>query len=107
MNIIIETPNASAKINSIVAIVDAVKTYHPQVFYLDRINVEYKLMTSTAGGHNLSKRPVYIVSFISKKGSVPSGGPIGNHNVKLPLNHEFNTIIDADTGETLFCFEYR
>lgn len=107
MNIIIETPNSSAKINSIVAIVDAVKTYHPRVLYLDRINVEYQLMTATAGGHNLSKEPVYIVSFISSKGSISSGGPIGNHNVKLPINHEFNTIIDADTGETLFGFEYR
>ncbi|GAB6174454.1 hypothetical protein JCM15765_39320 [Paradesulfitobacterium aromaticivorans] len=67
MNIIIDTPNAPAKINPIVAIVDAVKTYHPRLFSLDRINVEYQLMTATAGGHSLSKEPVFIVSFVSNK----------------------------------------
>lgn len=39
----------------IIAIVDAVKTYHTQVFTLDKINVEYQLMTATEGGHSLSK----------------------------------------------------
>ncbi|WP_088224692.1 hypothetical protein [Desulfosporosinus sp. FKB] len=108
MNTIIETTNASAKINPIVAIVDAVKTYHIWVFSEDRINVEYQLMTDpAAGGHRLSKEPVYIVSFISNKGwSGPSGGPKGSH-VVLPLHHEFNTVVDANTGEALFAFAYR
>lgn len=107
MSIIIDTPTFPAKINPIVAIVNAVKTYHSRVFNLDRITVEYQLMTATAGGHSLTKEPVYIISFVSNKGlSVPSGGPIGNHNV-LPSNHEFNTVIDANTGETIFGFEYR
>lgn len=108
MNIIIENPKASAKINSIVAIVDAAKIYHIRVFSQDRINVEYQLMTDTAaGGHSLSKEPVYIVSFVSNKGwSGPSGGPKGSHDV-LPLHHELNTVVDAKTGETLFGFAYR
>lgn len=105
-NIIIETPNASAKINPIFAIVDVVKSYNTRVFNQDRINVEYQLMTATAGGHSLSKEPVYIVSFVSNKGwSGPSRGPIGNDNTFL--HHEFNTVADANTGETLFAFAYR
>ena len=89
----------------IIAIVDAVKIYHTQVFTLDKINVEYQLMTATAGGHSLSKEPIYIVSFKSNKvGSAPSGGPAGSHIV-LPLKHEFNAVVDANTGEKLFGFE--
>lgn len=106
-NITIDTPNLPAKINPVIAILDAVKTYHPRVFNLSKITVEYQMMTASAGGHSLSMEPVYIVSFVSNKGwSGPSGGPIGNNN-PLPLNHEFNAVIDAKTGETLFGFEYR
>jgi hypothetical protein len=107
MNIIIDTSTVPAKINPIVAIMEAVKTYHPRIFNLDKITVEFQLMTSTAGGHSLSKEPVYIVSFVSNKGwSGPSGGPIGNQNA-LTLHHEFNTVVDANTGEILYGFEYR
>jgi hypothetical protein len=107
VNILIVAPNLSAKINPVIAILDAVKTYHPRVFNLSKITVEYQMMTASAGGHSLSMKPVYIVSFVSNKGwSGPSGGPIGNDN-PLPLNHEFNTVVDARTGETLFSFSYR
>ena len=62
-------------------------------------------MKPTAGGHGLSKEPVYIASFKSNKGwSAPSGGPAGSHIV-LPLKHEFNAVVDANTGEKLFGFE--
>ena len=106
MNIIIDTPNVPAKINPIVAIVDASEPYPAHVFNYDRINVEYQLMTATAGGHRLSKEPVYIVAFVSTKGWSGPGGPAGSHNV-LPLKHESNTVVDANTGEILFGFAYR
>ncbi|WP_158291458.1 hypothetical protein [Desulfosporosinus sp. Sb-LF] len=48
-----------------------------------------------------------MVSFKSNKGwSAPSGGP-ARSRIVLPLKHEFNTVVDANTGETLSGFEYR
>lgn len=69
------------------------------------INVEYQLMTGTVGGHALTKEPVYIISFMSNKGNSVPAGPIGNE--KVYIHHEFNTIVDANNGETLFGLEYR
>jgi hypothetical protein len=104
-NIIIESPIEPAKINPIVAIASAVKTYHTQIFLIDKINVEYQLMTGTAGGHTLTKESVYIVSFWTNKGNSVPAGPIGNE--KVFTHHEFNVVVDANNGETLFALEYR
>lgn len=112
----IDVPNSSAKITPLLAIISAIKTYGPpRLAYDERINVEYQLMTTSIGGHSLLKEPVYIVSFVSEKGySVPNGRlklggselTDGLTNSKV-LVHEFNTVVDAYTFETLFGFQYR
>lgn len=104
-NIIIESSNEPARINPIVAVVSAVRTYHTHVFRIDKINVEYQLVTGTAGGHTLTKEPVFIISFWSNKGNSVPAGPIGNE--KVYMHHEFNVVVDANNGETLFAVEYR
>ncbi|MCZ8514129.1 hypothetical protein O9H85_17190 [Paenibacillus filicis] len=51
----------------------------------------------------LNDTPVYIVTFkgITKKGHVSS------IKQKVPVNHEYNLVIDANSGEVLYGFSYR
>lgn len=50
----------------------------------------------------LEKAPSYIVSFkgITRTGKAPKG-------LQAPVFHEYNVVIDADSGEVLFSLAYR
>ncbi|TEB10201.1 hypothetical protein Psfp_04197 [Pelotomaculum sp. FP] len=50
----------------------------------------------------LEKAPCYIVSFkgITRAGKAPEG-------MQAPIFHEYNVVIDADSGDILFSLAYR
>ncbi|MFC5403208.1 hypothetical protein [Cohnella soli] len=114
----LKKPDAAANLTNEQAISIASKYAPGYAKEANDINAEYQLMTNNhfalfseaAKEKNpqlqkegfLKDTPVYIVTFkgITKKGHAS----IGQEPV---VNHEFNVVVDANSGEVLYAFTYR
>ncbi|KEO81268.1 hypothetical protein [Tumebacillus flagellatus] len=120
MHIQLEKPSSNPKIDEKAAISKAKQKFSKWAEDATETTVEYQLMTNPdyqmfspealsknpklkAAGH-MEKLPVYIVSFkgMSYAGHIPQG-----FTGDIPIHHEYNVVVDAETGEPLIGFSYR
>jgi hypothetical protein len=99
MNITLENTNITPNISANQAIESAIKTFGKRS---TNINVEYYLITSYPG---MIRTPAYIVSFEDTPYSFVSV-PYGFKG-KIPVHHEYNVIVNAETGKAMIGFSYR